>query len=352
MNTSLQLTLMMVTVFKLGGDAIILSQCLKPEVGYNYRLHFRKIAIIVAAGFFVIVYLNGLVFGSILLVAASVDTYSVLKISELNAKQKPIVASFSSLFYVPISCIFLFLMGGRQEMVPFVILMGSVGRLSYLLIVQAFFHHGAKVTFFIDVPPLSMMLIQQTLNFVIFRSDQILIGMLYKSGRVTEFVGGGLVWAKAVEFYTAATLLIAAVVYPTLVTGRSLALKRAKAIFKTNVLYVYACACLMIFVFALMAGFVIKNYLDYRFLPFFLQACLVVPANLMTYILFKANKIDITIKSALTAIIFSAAFLVAALMLDIEFMMLFLGFVQLAIYLLSGVIFSGGENIVSKRCAK
>ena len=347
-NTNLQLTLMIVTVLKLGADSIILSQCLKYGTGYNYIYHYKKIYPIVIAAFFGIFYFKGIEFGVLLVLSAMLDVFSILKTAELNAKQRSIIASFSGLFYIPIACSIIFIEGNNGKIIPYAILAGSAARFFYVFFIDKLILRKINLVKLIAVPSISLMIFQQAFNFLIFRSDQMVIGILYERQLVSDFIGGGLLWSKAVEFYTAATLIAAAVIFPTLITGSSINFKRLSVIFKSSKIYILLLFLLLITVFFSMTIFLKKNNFDERSIPFFLQAILVVPANFLTYVLFKKNKILIAIKAAFLAIILSFLFLFFVLYLNFEMWILFVGFFQLIFYIFI-IIFIDGLGDKSTR---
>ncbi|CAJ0890351.1 hypothetical protein [Ralstonia mannitolilytica] len=347
-NTNLQLCMMLVTLYKLGADSIILSKCTKSGVWYGYVNHFRKILPIAVIAIAVSIALSGWVSALIIGIAALFDTYSVLRISELNSKRKFEFASVAGAFYIPVACLFLIFSGISVAHSPYIVLVGSVSRFIYVWIAGRMVLMRSADASFISVSSISLMLAQQGLNFLMFRGDQLLLGLLYRYHVVSDYAGHGIVWSKLAEFYSAGTLIFTTVLFPSLVTGMSVRAVRFFVIVRKNIVYVVGAIALAILVFSF-GAFLMKGRLDARILPFFAQSILIVPANLITYVLFRSDKLIVILISSGLAVLFGLLFAMASLLMRLELSVLFVGFIQLLLYVIFAMLIEWKRWLIAHR---
>lgn len=343
-NTNLQLSLMLVTLYKFGADTVILARCAGAQVDYDYRYHYKKLLPLLALAFPLLLLVLGAQNGTLLGFAALLDVYSVLKVSEFNAKRRFVPAAMTGVFYIPLACVLLIGLQGVPGAPYLALAVASVARCSYVVF-AGYWARQEEITQRVVVPALSLMVSQQALNFLMFRSDQMVIGYLHKNHLLSSYISDSILWAKAVEFHSAATLVLTAVVFPQMATGLSASMRRLAVLVRLNWLYMIGTVALALVVFAGLAVFLIEGGVDSRAAPFFLQALLVVPANLVTFMLFRANKVGVTVAASLAALALTLVVVAALYLAGMQLPVLYMGFTQLLLYILFASFFDANSTL-------
>ena len=344
-----------VTVAKLGVDNVVFAAVSRePDVTFEMVkfAFFRAVPIALLFSIFIYV-LFGFEFSVACFVTVVVDFFSVMMISDRNARAAYGITSIANLLNYPLFFLSIFLMsflfdGFNLELMLAVFIFSSVARLVWLVCTDIerskLSQKMVSVSFSVGV--------QQVLNYAIFKLDQIILGVLFV-GFLSRFDGLSfasdfLFLAKMVELITGVFLVAGIIIFPKIAIEKSAGFRGWWGLIKNYyllIVFVYACVAAVFYFYAALFRDGIGLY---ELIPFLFQSFLVFPVNLMTFSMIRDGYILGLIKNLFLSVVVGCLFFGFVFLVDMNIARDALAWfvvVQLAIFLMLGVVGGWGERV-------
>lgn len=292
------------TISKLGIEQAVFAYVTKdPAIGVRPWKFLLYRTVPLALLFSGVVYkYTSLFISLVLFLSISLDTYSLIRNAELNGRKHYTQASIANLLNYPLFFTLLLGMGNFRRLdtneVIGIFLFASLARSAWL---WGFFQKEDSSKEFVFLASWKMG-IQQGLNYVMFRIDQIYLAIFLPGISTSllkkDFMARYLFMAKFPELISAVGLIIGAVLVPYMYIH--FPFKRSSLFFqrKYHILFIVS-----IFVISISAAIYVLVIwrgapLDVWFvIPFAIQSLLIFPANLLTYSMLRQGHVGALVRN-------------------------------------------------------
>lgn len=285
----LQIQMLGITIAKYGADQVILAKLTTNNRTSITQLFLKRVLPLALIFSIVVAYIKGNIYFVYFLALLPMEVFSVITAIELSVSRKFFKASFVTLLGYPLTLITLFFVGYSKILsnnaVFTVFFIGSALKFIICLILR---NRGKEE----DILIMSYLLpLQQVGNFLMFRFDQLIIasglfGFLFVNHLS---VNNYLFLAKFPEVTSGIIVALAPIVYKKLGDKKMFSIK---TVFSSRLLLIIA-GLTFVTQIAIYALFLHpENFLSlFIYLPFTLITILILPANLVTYVLLKRSDI-------------------------------------------------------------
>lgn len=298
-----QLQMLGITIAKYGIDQIVIAR-LKPNDHTNTNTFFKHRVFPLALLFCIIIgFIKGWIYAAFLALIIPMEVFSILITVEWSISNRIKLTSLLTILGNPLAFILAFI-AYKQNLLSVDIMFACFLISSFIRIILAFIYRNKGAATGIAILSYHVPL-QQVGNYFMFRADQVIIAM---GLGISFFVNRSLItqylfFAKFPEVASGVIVTLAPILYRRLGDQTEASLQK---LFKDKLFLLISisiCICQLIVSLFLFRQHAVHNDV-LLFLPFVLSSLLILPANLVTYVLFKkAQVFKINILNLISCII-------------------------------------------------
>jgi hypothetical protein len=255
-----------------------------------------------------------------LLVSLPLDTYSVMRIADLNARKKFPLAAAASLFNYPVFVILLVVIGLTVELsavwVVAVFCFSSFTRALYLWGMSRLSKSRGSALKQVDSQVSMPMVMQQAMNYWLFRSDVLLLSFAGPAGIPALDIQRYLFLSRFIDFVAVLINSLGPVVYPLAFIrypfGQDGARSRRQQAVRLGAAFVGMLVFVTPLLFLYQMLWASNDITPIQALPFLFISALMLPPNLITYSMLRQGYLPSLLRNLIIAIIFGVLALAMA----------------------------------------